>query len=67
MTAGARDASGHPPSMLVPLESARGRIRTCTGGALDAVPLLLGYTSEMKRDKGALSLKQYAYRPARAP
>lgn len=25
---------------------ARGRIRTCTGGALDAVPLLLGYTSE---------------------
>ena len=25
---------------------ARGRIRTCTGGALDAVPLLLGYTSK---------------------
>ncbi len=25
---------------------ARGRIRTCTVGALDAVPLLLGYTSE---------------------
>ena len=24
---------------------ARGRIRTCTGGALDAVPLLLGYAS----------------------
>ena len=53
MTAGAVDAVGHPPSVLVPWESARDRIRTCTGGALDAVPLLLGYTSGIGTARGS--------------
>lgn len=48
-------------SKLADRIGARGGIRTCTGGALDAVPLLLGYTSKTGESGGScthiLSLK----------